>query len=285
MTIQFEREVQEATFYSPLEDFASVTVETEVRIDPLTGRSARVVTDNFLMPEEDPDLEPVVGDSEGCFFCPGLVTDATPTYPDWVGFERGEVGEAVSFPNLNPYGAHSNVVVLTEDHFRPIDAFPPEVFENGLSAALEYLEAVFEHDDTASVASVNMNFLRPAGSSIIHPHMQTLADDRGTNVQRRRFDAAHRYRDEHERGFWTTLLEAEREGDRYIGRTGPVEWIAPFAPTHHRHVQGIALSERREPSSGSPRSPRNTTGTSVGLRTIPASRVPTSRSSPTLPKG
>ena len=242
MSIQFERTVQEATFHSPLEDFESVTVETEVRTDPLTGRTARVVTDNFLMPEEDPDLDAVVGDPEGCFFCPDLVTDATPTYPDWVGVARGQVGEAVSFPNLNPYGAHSNVVVLTEDHFRPIDAFTPQVFENGLAAALEYLGAVFEHDDAASVASINMNFLRPAGSSIIHPHMQTLADDRGTDVQWRRAQAAGRYREEHGRGFWSALLETETGGDRHVGTTGTVEWLAPFAPKHHRHLRGIADS-------------------------------------------
>ena len=240
MPMQFERDVQEATFHSPLQDFESVTVETEVRTDPLTGRSARIVTDNFLMPEDEPDLEPVVGDAEGCFFCPEMVTDATPTYPDWVGFDRGQVGEAVSFPNLNPYGAHSNVVVLTEDHFRPIDAFTTGIFEDGLAAALEYLGAVFEHDETASVASINMNFLRPAGSSIIHPHMQTLADDRGTDEQHRRAQAAARYREEHGEGYWSALLAAESGGDRSVGTTGSVEWLAPFAPKHHRHLRGVA---------------------------------------------
>ena len=240
MPIAFEREVQAATFHSPLEDFESVTVETEIRTDPLTGRPARVVTENFPMPDEEPDLGAVVEDAEGCFFCPDLVTDATPTYPDWVGFDRGEVGEAVSFPNLNPYGAYSNVVVLTADHYRPIDGFTPAIFADGLSAALEYLEAVFEHDDEVSVASINMNFLRPAGSSIIHPHMQTLADDRGTDEQRRRTEAALAYRDEHDRGYWTDLLAAETGGERHVGTTGDVKWIAPFAPKHHRHVQGIA---------------------------------------------
>ncbi|MFC7047376.1 hypothetical protein ACFQH6_19900 [Halobacteriaceae archaeon GCM10025711] len=149
------------------------------------------------------------------------------------------MGEATSFPNLNPYGAHSNVVALTEDHFRPLDEFTPAVFRDGLRAALEYVQAVFDHDAGAEFASVNMNFLRPAGSSIIHPHLQTLVDDRGTNEQRLVVDAARAYHADEGSVYWADLVETERGGDRYIGSTGSVEWLAPFAPKHHRHVLGV----------------------------------------------
>ena len=237
--MEFERWTQDATFYSPLEEFEEVTVEVEVREDPLTGRRSRIVPESFLTPEEEPDLEPVVGDSEGCFFCPDAVGEVTPKYPDWVGFDRGHVGEATSFPNLNPYGAHSNVVALTEDHFRPIGELTPEIFADGLRAAFDYVTGVFEHDDEATVASVNMNFLRPAGSSIVHPHLQTLVDDRGTNYQDRLVSAAREYRDAHDTDYWSDLLAAERDGERHVGATGDVEWVAPFAPRHHRHLTGV----------------------------------------------
>lgn len=239
MTIEFDSHVQSATFYSPLADFEEVTVEVEVREDPLTGRQARIVPESFLMPDEEPDIAPVVEDDEGCFFCPEMVTDATPEYPDWVGFDRGGVGEATSFPNLNPYGAHSNVVALTEDHYRPVDEFTPAIFADGLTAALEYVARVFEYDADAGHASVNMNFLRPAGSSIIHPHLQTLVDDRGTNAQRELVEAVRAYRTEHGRDYWAVLREAERDGERHVGTTGGVAWLAPFAPKHHRHVLGV----------------------------------------------
>lgn len=239
MAIAFERSVQTATFYSPLADFESVDVDVEVRQDPLTGRQARVVPEAFLL-EEDPDIDAVVADDEGCFFCPGTVEEVTPTYPDWVGFDRGSVGEATSFPNLNPYGAHSNVVVLTETHFQPLDAFSVVQVRDGLAAALEYVGAVLEHDESAAYASVNMNFLRPAGSSIIHPHLQTLVDGRGTNRQRELATAADAYRDANGTGYWSDLLEAERGGDRWVGSTGAVDWLAPFAPMHHRQVLGVA---------------------------------------------
>jgi len=240
MPLSFERETQTASFYSPLADFEAVEIEVERRTDPLTGRGARIVPESFLTPEEEPDIDAVVTDAEGCFFCPELVGDVTPKYPDWVGFERGHVGEATSFPNLNPYGAHSNVVALTEDHFVPIDEFTVDVFADGLRAALEYVHAVFDHDDAARVASVNMNFLRSAGSSIVHPHVQTLVDDQGTNVQRERLAASRAYRDEHDTSYWTDLVTEERTGDRYVGSTGTVDWLAPFAPRHHRHLVGVA---------------------------------------------
>ncbi len=247
MAIEFERAVQTASFHSPLADFEAVDVEVEVREDPLTGRRARVVPESFLL-AEDPDIEAVVSDDEGCFFCPGSVEEVTPEYPEWVGFERGSVGEATSFPNLNPYGAHSNVVALTGAHYKPIDAFAVSDFRDGLAAALEYVGAVLDHDETAAYASANMNFLRPAGSSIIHPHLQTLVDDRGTNRHAELAEAARAYRESDGSSYWADLVDAERDGERWLGSTDGVDWLAAFAPKHHRHVLGVA----REPGVPDP---------------------------------
>ena len=96
-----ERTTDEATFHSPLADFEEVTETVEVRRDPLTGHTARIADAAFTV-AEDPDIEAVVSDDEGCFFCPDLVADATPTYADDLEADRGSRGEATSFPNLNP---------------------------------------------------------------------------------------------------------------------------------------------------------------------------------------
>jgi len=239
MAIEFTSEVQTASFHSPLEDFAAVDEPVEVREDPLTGRTARIVSAGFVRPEGEPDIASFVEDDEGCFFCPERVGDVTPTYPDWVGMDRGSVGEATSFPNLNPYGAYSNVVALVEEHYKPLDAFTAKEFTDGLVAALEYVDAVFDHDDDATVASVNMNFLRSAGASIVHPHMQTLVDDRGTNESVRRAEAARAYREETGGVYWSDLVDEELDGDRYVGSTGAVDWLTPFAPKHHYQVTGV----------------------------------------------
>ncbi len=241
--MNFERETQTAQFHSPLEDFELVDADVEVREDPLTGRQARIAEGSFVMPEDDPDIADFVEDDEGCFFCPGSVEEVTPEYPEWFGADRGSVGAATSFPNLNPYAGYSNVVALTEEHYRPIDGFTEEIFTDGLTAALEYVHGVFDHDPSAGIASINMNFLRAAGSSIVHPHMQTLVDDRGTNEQTVVLDSARRYHERNGSVYWDDLLAAEREGDRYIGSTGSVEWVTAFAPKHHFHVQGVLGSD------------------------------------------
>ncbi|MEF8781617.1 MAG: hypothetical protein V5A39_07545 [Haloarculaceae archaeon] len=238
MTIEFTKTVEEAEFYNPMEEFAHDTQPIEYREDPLTGQQTRVVAEWFPEPDESPAIEEYVGDGEGCFFCPDMVEDATPTYPDFVGVDRGSVGEAVSFPNLFPYGKHSNVVVLTEDHFRPVGDLHAEMLADGFACALEYVRAVTDHDDS-TFASINMNLLPSAGSSVVHPHLQAIVDDHGTNETVRRLDAEREYLDDSGRPYWETLLKEERDGPRYIGSTGDVEWLAPFAPTSQYHVTGV----------------------------------------------
>ncbi len=238
MPIEYDSTVQEARFHSPLEGFELDTVEIEIREDPLTDRQTRIVPEVFPRPDEPVDLE-TFADGEGCFFCPDSVQEATPTYPDFVGVDRGSVGEAVSFPNLFPYAKHSNVVVLTEDHVKPLGEFTADVLEDGLACALEYLQAVTAHDDEVAFASINMNLLPSAGSSVVHPHLQTMADDRGTNEVRRIVRREREYYDDHGRTYWADLLEEERSGPRHVGSTGDVEWIAPFAPAHQWHVAGV----------------------------------------------
>lgn len=240
MSIEFRSETQTATFYNPLEDFAETDIEVTVREDPLTGRQTRIVPDAFIEPDDDVELEDSVTDPSGCFFCPDTVGDATPKYPDFVGFDRGSEGEATSFPNLNPYASHSNVVVLTEDHYVPIDDLSPEILSDGLRAALDYVHAVFEADADATVASINMNLLPSAGSSIIHPHVQTVVDDRGTTGQQARLEGARDYAQDTGGEYFEDLLEESRKTDRYVDTVGDVEWVAPYAPRHHRHVRGIA---------------------------------------------
>ncbi|MFC7047375.1 hypothetical protein ACFQH6_19895 [Halobacteriaceae archaeon GCM10025711] len=89
MALEFDSEVQTASFHSPLAEFDLVDVDVEVREDPLTGRQARIVPESFLLPEDDPNIEAVVGDDEGCFFCPGSVEEVTPEYPEWMDQDRG----------------------------------------------------------------------------------------------------------------------------------------------------------------------------------------------------
>ncbi|MDQ2050191.1 hypothetical protein RBH26_06805 [Natronolimnohabitans sp. A-GB9] len=248
MSIEFTAHTDRARFYSPMADFEEDTVEVELREDPLTGQQTRLVEDVFPHPDERPDISSFVDDDGDCFFCPEMVHDATPEYPDFVEVDRGTVGESVSFPNLFPYAKHANVVVLTEDHFVPNDEFSADLLADGLENALEYVHAVTDHEDPP-YASINMNLLPSSGSSVVHPHLQTILDDHGTNAARRRVDAERAFADDHDSTYWEALLEEERDGPRHVGATGDVEWLAPFAPTHHYHVVGITdVTDRPAPN-------------------------------------
>lgn len=240
MTIEYSESTQTATLHSPLEDFEEVSVDVTIREDPLTGRQTRLADGSFVMPEEDPDIDHIIDDTDGCFFCPGTVESATPTYAD-VDMERGSVGEAVSFPNLNPYGGHSNVIAITKDHYASPAEFTAAQLRDGFIAAIDYIDAVQDSNPAAEFAAINMNFLRPAGSSIIHPHMQTIVDDRGTTKHRRLLAAARTFTDENERAYWSAAVTDAQNAGRYIGSTTEVDWIAPYAPHHHRHVRGVCL--------------------------------------------
>lgn len=237
MSIDRKRRTQTATLHNPLNDFEEETIEIELREDPLTERQTRIVRDVFVMPDETPDLEPVI-DTDRCFFCPDMVEASTPTYAD-VDLERGRVGDAISFPNLAPYGAHSNVVVLTDEHYGSPAEFTVENLEDGFTAALEYIDAVEASDPDAEFASVNMNFLPAAGATMVHPHLQTIVDDCGTTRHRRLVEAGRAYYDANGASYWNDLLEVERGGPRHVATTGDVEWLTPFAPIHQRHVRGV----------------------------------------------
>lgn len=240
MGIEFDSAVDTARFKSPLEGFEPVEKEIEHREDPLTDRTVRIVPDVFP-PSEGAEAVPegVVGDGSECFFCPHSVAESTPEYPAFVGTDRGSRGEATSFPNLFPYLEHSNVVVLTEAHFRPMDEIGADRLADGIACALEYLGAVAEAE-APRFASINMNFLPSSGSSVAHPHVQALADDHGTDRQAAIARGEAAYRDAEGGDYWADLLDRERGGDRYVGETGAVEWLAPFAPLGQFHVAGIA---------------------------------------------
>jgi UDPglucose--hexose-1-phosphate uridylyltransferase len=51
---------------------------------------------------------------------------------------------------------------------------------------------------------------------------------------------AEAYAEAHDQSYWTALVAEERAcGERYIGATGRVDWLAAFAPKHFTHVMGI----------------------------------------------
>jgi galactose-1-phosphate uridylyltransferase len=233
--IEFKREVMPSRMLK--RDSSGGLVEAfvplEFRVDPLTGRTCRVVPYS-LERIIRPDLDALVKKSREltCPFCPPLLEQVTPKFPpDIIPGGDIRVGRAFGFPNSGPYDIHGAVVVISEEHFIPLRGFTVEVVQDALLAARAHLRAVLQADPAARYQFIAWNYMPPSGGSLVHPHLQSNAGYTPTDYQKQVLAAAGRYFKKNGTNYWADLLEAEKlAGERYIGRTGDVEWLTAFTP-------------------------------------------------------
>jgi len=198
----------------------------EVRFDPLTGHSSRILPGRGLMPRSDLDLAEYGRQSQpDCPFCPGRIERLTPLLPARVHPDgRIRAGEAVLFPNLHAYSSHSAVSVYSpRRHYLPLGEMTRPLIADNLAVQVAYARAVMAAEPAARWASVNANHMLPSGSSLFHPHLQGIVDSQPTTFQRMLAEVPA--------GRFTAYLDAERRsGERYLADTGRVQWLASFAP-------------------------------------------------------
>jgi UDPglucose--hexose-1-phosphate uridylyltransferase len=198
----------------------------EVRLDPLTGHSSRILPERGLMPPSDFDLEAFARESQpGCPFCPGRVDQLTPGLPARIHPEgRITRGAAVLFANLHAYSSHSSVSVYSPGlHYLPLGDMTERLLADNLATQVAYAKAVTAADPQSRWASINANHMLPSGSSLFHPHLQGIVDSQPTTMQRMLADVpAQRFAD--------YLAAERRSGERFLGSTGRVEWVVSFAP-------------------------------------------------------
>jgi UDPglucose--hexose-1-phosphate uridylyltransferase len=198
----------------------------EVRIDPLTGHSSRILPNRGLMPANDFDLAAFARENQpSCPFCTEQIETLTPKLPPSIHPDGRIVkGEAVLFPNLHAYSSHSCVSVYSPRlHYLPLGEITERLVTDNLLTQVAYARAVVEADAESRWASINANHMLPSGSSLFHPHLQGMVDSQPTTLQRMLAEVpAQRFED---------YLQAERRtGERYLGDTGRVEWLVSFAP-------------------------------------------------------
>ena len=224
--MEFRCETETAEYLDPRTQFERGRLSTEVRHDPLTGHTSRVLPPGSLQPPARLDLEQLAEQTRaGCPFCTGRVEEVTPRFPPELWPEgRIRRGEALLFPNLVPYAKWSSVSVYSPGrHFLPLAELSADLLGDNLATQVAFARAVLDRDPESGWVSVNANHMPPSGSSIFHPHLQGTADPRPTTMQRLvAAIAGERYR---------SYVDAERRLDeRYVGATGDVEWLASFAP-------------------------------------------------------
>ncbi len=223
--MQLRREILTAEMLAPGSGEV-VRTPIEVRIDPLTGHSSRVLPERGLLPVNDFDLAAFARESEErCPFCADRIDELTPRLPAAI-HSKGRItrGEAVLFPNLHAYSPHSSVSVYSPRlHYLPLGEMTEPLLADNLATQVAFARAVMAADPDARWASINANHMLPSGSSLFHPHLQGVVDSQPTTFQRLLADvAAERF---------GAYIEAERRNRRrYLGNTGRVEWLVSFAP-------------------------------------------------------
>jgi UDPglucose--hexose-1-phosphate uridylyltransferase len=230
--MEFRSIVKNAVFYDPFNNFQRTERPTDIRFDPLTGRSSRIIYFPVTLPPPADQSQLAEVTRQFCPFCKPAVFEKTPRFPEEIVPEgRLTRGGAVVFPNAFPYDAHSAVAVVTEGHYIKMDAFDVREIEDGLVLGREYLTRVNAQFPGCAHLSINMNYMPMAGGSILHPHMQLIAGDVPTNYQREHARLFLEYNKAHGTGYFSDLIEEEeRRGERFIACTENIVWLCAFAP-------------------------------------------------------
>jgi galactose-1-phosphate uridylyltransferase len=237
-------EFEERDLHASVPDLAAGGAWTQVRLrwrrDPLTGNSARILTGVKLQPPTRPDLTELVAKPAFCPFDSEFLETATVPFPAELTAEgRIRQGQAVVVPNIMAYATHSAVGIYDPSrHFLDLPDLTPSIVGDALAVMVRHAQMVRRLDPTAVWSSINANYLPPSGASLVHPHLQSAHDAYGLTGQRLLAEKSKEWHDT--RGsYWAALVDTEAGGPRWVGHTGRVAWLTPFAPTGFHEVWGV----------------------------------------------
>jgi|Deesub1362B_J571_1020462.scaffolds.fasta_scaffold00157_64 galactose-1-phosphate uridylyltransferase len=230
----FRKEVEESMILYP--DGKMEKARVEIRYDPLTLQTSRIVQ------KTPPFAELEEGEDPFCPFCDGVIEKVaarSPVLRDGIAWR----GEAAIFSNITPYSRYSFVVRLTRSHSPAVEDFRTSHFRDALMLIKETMSLIDCEDSHKYYHFAGINYLKSAGGSVRHPHMQYIASQIPTNYFLRLDEKAREFYEKAGVDYWTWLVEAEKEGERYVGETNGVDWVAAFAPKGFYHLIGVC-SER-----------------------------------------
>ena len=224
---------KETVILDPFNNMAPKRIPSEIRIDPLTGRSARIC--HFMeLKWPKPDFEKIVaGTEQNCPFCAPRINQVTPCFPeDIVPGGRMHKDDMTLFPNLAPYDSIGAVATMGNRHFIPMAAIEPERIQKALGLAMDFFRRIRDLNHPEAVYHiVNWNYMPPAGSSLIHPHLQVFCTSFAPNLMRQELEAARAYFEDRGSNYWDDLVAAEiAQGERFLGQIGRTSWLSAYAP-------------------------------------------------------
>lgn len=251
--IHFERWRQVARFHNPLKAGELDEQEIEVRIDPLMGHqsifnAALADKTSILFPPTDKEyLEQRAEETQAqCFLCDGKWQQMTPRYSEKVLPEGRLVkNDVVLFPNLFPLAAYHAVVMLGNRHYRHLKDFPATMLEDAFSVSLEFIKRCHQSDSSAVHFTINANYLFPAGSSVLHPHLQVIGAPFPGTRERELLETCRRYFEEHGSSYWLDLTATEKRlQERWLGEIQGSCWFTAYAPLGVNEVNAVTPHAR-----------------------------------------
>jgi galactose-1-phosphate uridylyltransferase len=231
--MKFEAIERETVILDPNNNMERKSIPSEIRKDPLTGRTSRIC--HFMpLKWEKPDFDQLIAGTEKiCPFCPDKVMQVTPCFPeDIVPEGRLTLDDKILFPNIAPYDSLGAVATLGDRHYISMTDFEPQRIADGFRLTMKFFHQVNKINHPESVYHlVSWNYMPASGSTLIHPHFQVFATAYAPNQLREELQAAERYMKKNGANYWDALVEAEKTGkDRFLGRIGRSNWMTVFAP-------------------------------------------------------
>jgi len=231
--MEFKAIQKDTVILNPAKEMARKSIPSEIRIDPLTGRSARIC--HFMKLQwPKPDFEQMVaGTEKTCPFCPDNIFRVTPHFPPEIVPEGRLVrDDMVLFPNIAPYDSLGAVATMDARHYIPMTELEPERIANAFRFALSFFRRVQESGHPESVYHIiNWNYMPPAGSSLIHPHLQVFSTSSAPNMMREELEASKLYMAKRGTNYWDDFVDIEtRQNQRFLGKIGRTNWFSAYAP-------------------------------------------------------
>lgn len=198
----------------------------EIRWDEVFERYCRIIDRVGLELTKQEDFSEKI--DEPCIFCS---REKLAKFDEKFGVKQIENDNAFLFPNINPYAKYSSVCAFKK-HYIEVGEFSPELIQSNLQLAIEYINKVKKMDDSVRYASINWNYMMPAGASILHPHTQVVADAIPTTYMRKASNEK-----------FEKYIDEELKRERYIKRIGSIGLFVPFVPFGFNEVFGLIEEE------------------------------------------
>ncbi|NHJ01107.1 MAG: hypothetical protein EAX86_03145 [Candidatus Heimdallarchaeota archaeon] len=219
-----------------------------IRKDPITGQSVVISSslsekmDLFIRKTDWKLVESLMYSSaKKCPFCIKNLTLEAPKFPRNLGIpEPLSKGEAIVIPNLYPQWEHHAVVILTKDHFILPNQITGQHLRDGLVCSLKYFKSIHQNFPESYFASINLNYLHPAGATLPHPHLQLLVSSIPTNHQKLLLKREIKFSEKYRKRIWEELVfEEQKRNQRYLGNSSGVHWILPYSPLGDYEIRAI----------------------------------------------